>query len=78
MAGTLDMVMVPQPVAGEQEQQHQDVGLLGELVPVSAVAFGLEHPVQPLDVPVPGPVALPVELLQPFVAFELGGARRPG
>ncbi len=63
---------LPQLVAGQQEQQHQYVGLLGQLVPVGAVALGLEYPVQPLDVAVPGPVALPVELLQLVVAFELG------
>jgi hypothetical protein len=46
--------------------------LLGDLVPVRAVTLGFEHPVQPPDVAVLVPVALPVELPQVFVALELG------
>ena len=62
---------LPQLVRGEQVEEHQHVRLLRGLVPVRAVPLGLEDPVQPLDVPVPRPVALPVELLQLFVALEL-------
>ena len=60
-----------QLVAREQEQQHEHVGLLGQPCSGWAVALGLEHPVQPLDVAVALPVAVPVELLQLLVALEL-------
>ena len=62
---------LPQLVRGEQVEKHQRVRLLRGLVPVRAVPLGLEDPVQPLDVPVPRPVAFPVELRQLFVALEL-------
>jgi len=58
-------------VAREQEQQHQDVGLLGQLVAVRAVALRLQQSIQPLDVAVLLPVALPVELAQLLIALEL-------
>src|ERR1017187_2869431 len=61
----------PQLVVGEQEEQHHRVGLLGELVAVGVVALGTQDPVEPLDVPVPGAVGVPVQLLEILVSLEL-------
>src|SRR5690606_25874565 len=56
---------------GEQIEQHRHVGLLGDLELVGRAALGLEDPVEALDAAVALPVALPVELLELFVALEL-------
>ena len=56
---------------GEQEEQHDGVGLLAELVAVGAVALGAQDPVEALDVPVARAICLPVELFQILVALEL-------
>ena len=64
-----------QLVVAEQEEQHDRVGLLGELVVVGVVTLGLEDAVHPLDVLVLGPVAVPVELGEVRVALELGDHR---
>ncbi len=52
----------------QEEEQHEDVGLLGGLVPVDAVALGLEDPVQTAG----SAAGLPVEFGQSLVAGELG------
>src|SRR5690606_28111956 len=56
---------------GEQEEQHQHVGLLADLVLVRAVALGLEDAVEALDVAVLGSIPQPVELLEVLPAVEL-------
>ena len=58
-------------LGGEQVEQHQHIGLLGGLVPIRRVAFGLEDAVQAMDVAVALTVAGPVELGQRLVALEL-------
>ena len=58
-------------LVGEQVEQHHRVGLLGQLVAVGIVALGPQDPVEPLDVAVPRPVGVPVELLELLVALEL-------
>ena len=46
-----------QLVGGQQVEQHQHVGLLGDLVVVDGVALGLEDAVEPADVAVAAAVA---------------------
>ena len=60
-----------QLVLGEQEEEHDGVGLLGQLVAVRVVALGPQDPVEALDVAIPLAVLVPVELLQVLVALEL-------
>jgi hypothetical protein len=54
-----------------QDEEHHGVGLLGQLVAVGIVTLRPQDPIEPLDVPVLGPVGLPVELLEVVVALEL-------
>ena len=61
----------PQLVVGEQVEQHDRVGLLGQLVAVGIVSLGAQDPVEPLDVAVLRPVGVPVELRELLVALEL-------
>ena len=60
-----------QLVGGQQVEQHQHVGLLGDLVVIHRAAFGLEDPVEPLDVTVASAIFLPVDLRQVAVTLEL-------
>src|SRR5690625_36275 len=53
---------VQQPVGSQEVDEHEDVGLFGELVPVGGVAFGLQDQVQAPDVAVGAPVVVPVQL----------------
>jgi hypothetical protein len=53
-----------QALVGEQIEEHEHVGLLGDLVAVRRVPLGVEDPVEPLDVAVLLAIAVPVELLQ--------------
>ena len=55
----------------QQVEQHEDVGLLGGLVPVDIVVLGLEDAVEALDVAVLPPVAIPVQFRQVAVSLEL-------
>ena len=55
----------------EQEQRHQCVGLLCDLITPYGVAFRFQNEVEPSEVAVTGAVGLQVELLEPLVAVEL-------
>ena len=55
---------LPHLVGRQQVEDHEHVGLLGELVAVRRIALGLEDPVEPLDVAVALLVVEPVELLE--------------
>src|SRR5690606_9226160 len=55
-----------EPVGAEQVDQHEDVGLLGQLVPVGAVALGLKDQVQPANVAVSTAIVFPVQLGKGF------------
>ena len=48
---------------GEQIKEHQHVGLFGEFVTIRGIPFGFQNTVQPVNVPVLLPVALPLEFL---------------
>src|SRR3712207_6465545 len=61
----------PELLLGEQEEQHQGIGLLGELIAVGCVSFGPEDAVESLDVAVLCAVGLPVQLLELLIALEL-------
>ena len=71
--------LVPEPLEqlaelllGEQEEEHDRVGLLGQLVAVRVVALGPQDPVQSLDpAVVPLAVPVPVELRELLVSLEL-------
>src|SRR5690606_856724 len=58
-------------VGGKDVEQHENVGLLRRLVSIGAVVLRFEYELQALYVAVAHAVTLPVELLQPLVAFEL-------
>ena len=60
-----------QLVRGQQVEQHEHVGLLGDLVAVGGVALRLQDAVEPGDVAVALDVVDPVELLEPVVPLEL-------
>jgi len=57
--------------AGQDVEEHESVCLLGQLVPVRGITFGLEYPVQASYVAVTVPVGIPVELFEVAVALEL-------
>ena len=56
---------------GQQVEQHQHVGLFGDLIPVGAVVLGLQDAVEAVDVAVFLAVAVPVEYAQSFESLEL-------
>src|SRR5207344_1647066 len=58
-------------VRGQQVKEHEYVGLLGDLEGVGRQTFGLEDPVETLNVAIATAVVLPVELGQVRVALEL-------
>jgi hypothetical protein len=62
---------VAQLLGGQQVEQHEDVGLLADLVAVRCVPFGGEDEVEPADVAVAVGVAGEIEGLQGVVAVEL-------
>src|SRR5690242_18460043 len=55
----------------KQVKQHQRIRLLRYLVAVGAVILRLEDQVEPLNITIPGAIALPIQLGQVFVAFKL-------
>ncbi len=58
-------------VRGQQEEEHEHVGLFRHLVPVAGVPFCFQDPVEPADVAVRVPVVLPVEFDEVLIAREL-------
>src|SRR5215469_12094873 len=56
---------------GKQIEQHQDVGLLGELVAIGRVVLCLEDQIEAHDVWVFAPISVPVEFLQRLIALKL-------
>src|SRR5215813_10011029 len=55
----------------KQVEQHQDVGLLGELVAIGRIALCLENQVEAHDVWIFASIGVPIELLQRLIAFKL-------
>ena len=62
---------MPQLFVGEQVEEHDRVGLLGQHVAVGIVSLGAQDPVEPLDPAVLRSVGVPVELGKLLVALEL-------
>ena len=62
---------------GQQVEQHQHVGLFGDLIPVGAVVLGLQDAVEAVDVAVFLPVAVPVECAQSLEPLELADDLAP-
>ena len=61
----------PQLVGGQQEEQHEHVGLLGHLVVVDGTALRLQDPVQALEIAMAVSVVRPVQIGEFAVTREL-------